>query len=588
MAIRGVGYSRFAAVYLTNELDKVPEKTVVYYNANLKKYEDVVAPVFSDGEVSITSDDTSVTLSNWPNAADAGGLAEYSILRKIEGKYERIGSVSPDSAKTFTDSDLAEGTTYEYLVRAYDKLGKYDERAAAIATTGTIDTELPTWVDGGAVSFSNIGYTTATVSWTAAIDNKGVIGYNIYKDTQTNKIATVTATTYHLTDLYSGIGTRIYIEAFDKRNNKSIMISNVVTTMEIVNYIIKHENFTIKDGATWKLDNVDVASGGDNILPVGKIFNNGEYGNNIESTATVYIPKDGKYNLWVNVRDYAAANPGTRYVQLSVDGVLYDTKLGAATIPIEGWSWYKGKEWNLTKGWHTLAVRGVGFSRFAAVYLTEELKPVPEKTAAYYTANLKKYEDITAPSMEGAAMSTALNSENSINVSWNFPDTSVKGVRVSVDGVSKGIFDTNTYTINNLYSLQKVNVNLEALDRYGNTAKFNKIISVGNFDVTTFEIQNSDGVTVTSSLGLSGTVKAVIAAKNTSAQSIDAVLSITVVDMISGRIVRSANKDLTFIAGGSLSETVSVDMPAYNAKLLVSFWEKNTNKPLLSGIKLYD
>ena len=576
-------YARLDVVILEKEGNALAPSA---YDAIALASYDHTAPVFPVTAPTITSTDTTVTISDWPDAADAGGVVEYQILKKVSGSYVKAAEISPSAEKTYTESSLDEGSLYEYAIKAYDNLGQYSQIETSISTTGTLDITPPAWQSGDAVTFSNIGYTTATVSFPAATDNKEVTGYNIYKNNLSTLIATTTNLTYDLVNLDDGSLTTIFVEAFDSRNNKATPISAQVTTLKSINYLLKHENFTPQSDATWALEDIIPATGGENVLPLGKVFNNGANGNNGLLTATVYIPQDGTYNLWANTRDYATSNPGSRTINLLVDGVLDDTQLGIHSPPIDGWAWYKAKGQTFTEGWHTISVRGVVYSRFAAIYLTNNMSAVPENTAAYYTDNLQKYADVTPPSTAGMTFTTELIGSDSLKFDWDFTDTEIRGYRVSINNVVKVTSSAKTYTLSDLYELQNVDLKIEALDAYQNASVISRSVPVTKFSVNKFEIRNSSGVAVNSLASLTGSATGYVDLTNITSDTVNTVLSISAVDKTTNRIIYTTEKDVAFLAGIPKNDSVNVTLPADNYTLLLSIWEKDTQKPLLIGVKL--
>lgn len=80
------------------------------------------------------------------------------------------------------------------------------------------------------LSVSNVGTTTATLTWGASTDNKAVMGYEVYNGV--NVIATVPAnqTSANLTNLLAGTTYNLAVKAFDGSGNRSPLSNSVQFT----------------------------------------------------------------------------------------------------------------------------------------------------------------------------------------------------------------------------------------------------------------------------------------------------------------------------------------------------------------------
>ena len=81
------------------------------------------------------------------------------------------------SATTWTDTSVQEGVTYTYALKAFDDAGNL----SAISSLRTVTAgEPPTNPSGLAVTLVNH---QPLLTWTASVDNVGVVGYVIYRST---------------------------------------------------------------------------------------------------------------------------------------------------------------------------------------------------------------------------------------------------------------------------------------------------------------------------------------------------------------------------------------------------------------------
>ena len=83
--------------------------------------------------------------------------------------------------------------------------------------TGTADTQAPTAPTSLAASGTTA--TTTNLSWTAATDNVGVTGYDVYQGTVLK--STVTGTTYAVTGLTASTAYSFSVKAKDAAGNVS-------------------------------------------------------------------------------------------------------------------------------------------------------------------------------------------------------------------------------------------------------------------------------------------------------------------------------------------------------------------------------
>jgi chitodextrinase len=160
---------------------------------------------------------TTVQLS-WPAAADNVGVAGYRV-------YRGGSQIAQLSALSYTDTGLTPSTTYAYQVRAYDAAGNVGAPASASATTPAGgDTVVPSTPTGLGASVQK-GRKVA-LTWNAASDNVGVVGYDVYRNG--TRIAGPSGTSY--TDR-PGRGTFTYqVRARDAAGNVSGLSAGVTVT----------------------------------------------------------------------------------------------------------------------------------------------------------------------------------------------------------------------------------------------------------------------------------------------------------------------------------------------------------------------
>ena len=130
------------------------------------------APSVPTGLVASNLGATGFTLT-WSASTDNIGVTGYDIFK---------GGVLLGTSTTpgYTVTGLAPLTTYSMTVKARDAVGNISAASAVLSVTTTADTTAPAAPTGlAAASLATTGF---TLNWSAATDNIGVTGYDIFKD----------------------------------------------------------------------------------------------------------------------------------------------------------------------------------------------------------------------------------------------------------------------------------------------------------------------------------------------------------------------------------------------------------------------
>ncbi|HEV2784563.1 MAG TPA: PQQ-dependent sugar dehydrogenase [Actinophytocola sp.] len=130
----------------------------------------------------------SLTL-NWPGSTDNVGVVAYDIFHL--GTELRTAPNPP--GPPFRLTGLSPNTRYQLSVFARDAAGNESESSPEVVCTTTADpgdTSPPT--TPGQPSVSNVGQTSATLSWGASTDNRGVTRYDIRNNSNDAVIDSVT------------------------------------------------------------------------------------------------------------------------------------------------------------------------------------------------------------------------------------------------------------------------------------------------------------------------------------------------------------------------------------------------------------
>jgi chitodextrinase len=187
------------------------------YNRALSAAEiqaDMVTPVASGGTPdaspptapsTLTATATSATQIdlNWSAATDNVGVTGYRVERCSGSGCTTFSEIASPTTLTFSDVGRTAATTYRYRVRATDtagNLGPYSPIAFA-TTPGVGDTTPPT--APATLTVTAISATQIDLSWSAATDNVGVVGYRLERctgSTCTNFVEIATPTTLIFSD----------------------------------------------------------------------------------------------------------------------------------------------------------------------------------------------------------------------------------------------------------------------------------------------------------------------------------------------------------------------------------------------------
>ncbi|WP_027400397.1 RCC1 domain-containing protein [Anaerovorax odorimutans] len=180
---------------------------------------DVIAPIWAEGSsiLKTASTESSVDLE-WPAATDNIGVTAYHVYRNDE--TEAIATVN---GKTLTChiTGLEADTTYNFTVEAVDAAGNSNKELTTEVKTDKKDNTVPNWSDDSKLTASSICSSSLILSWTSAIDNIEVTAYHIYRNNETEAIATVKGTTlnYKVTDLEADTSYNFRVEAEDANGN---------------------------------------------------------------------------------------------------------------------------------------------------------------------------------------------------------------------------------------------------------------------------------------------------------------------------------------------------------------------------------
>ncbi|MFN3968686.1 reprolysin-like metallopeptidase [Flavobacterium sp.] len=196
---------------------------------------DITLPIMA----TLSASGTTVSSTNltW-SASDNVGVTGYDLYQNGVYKASTTNTV-------YTISGLASATNYSFYVIAKDAAGN---RSAAsntvnVVTLSSADIIAPT---STTLTASGTTATSTNLYWTAATDNIGVTGYDIYKNGQ--YMASTTAITYTANGLNPATTYNYYVRAKDAVGNATSSNSVSITTLSnVTSYCTSKGNSSAKE-----------------------------------------------------------------------------------------------------------------------------------------------------------------------------------------------------------------------------------------------------------------------------------------------------------------------------------------------------
>ena len=167
-----------------------------------------------------TPGNSSVALVWTPPASNGGSaITAYKIYRGTSSGGEAL-LTTLGNVTSFTDTGLANGTTYFYKVTAVNAMGEgsMSNELSATASVGA-DTTPPSTPSN--VTTPLAGTSQVVVVWTASTDNVGVTGYQVYRDGL--PVGTVATTHYLDTGMSAGSTHSYQVRAIDAAGLQSAL-----------------------------------------------------------------------------------------------------------------------------------------------------------------------------------------------------------------------------------------------------------------------------------------------------------------------------------------------------------------------------
>ena len=178
--------------------------------------DDQTAPLWSDNAALLVRNVSgdSATIS-WSQASDNGELAGYLLFRnEIE-----VANVPADQSEV-NITGFSTLVDYALRVEAYDQTGNYTTNGPRLLLR-LDDANPPSWPSDARLSLLSATPTSAQLSWTAAIDDIGISGYELSIDDRAVAVTDANTLSAELTSLMPNASITVQVNAIDGAGNLS-------------------------------------------------------------------------------------------------------------------------------------------------------------------------------------------------------------------------------------------------------------------------------------------------------------------------------------------------------------------------------
>jgi len=258
---------------------------------------DTTAPTAATLSASGTT--TSSTNLSWNAATDNTGVTGYNV-------YQNGVLKTTTTTTSLAVTGLNAATTYGFYVTAKDAAGNVSSASntANVTTLAPADTTAPT---AATLSASGTTASSTNLSWTAATDNTGVTGYNVYQNGVLK--TTTTTTSLAVTGLTAATTYNFYVTAKDAAGNVSSSSNTAsVTTLALADTTAPTATTLSASGTTGSSTNLSWTAATDNTGVTGyNVYQNGVFKTTTTTTslAVTGLNAATTYNFYVTAKDAA-------------------------------------------------------------------------------------------------------------------------------------------------------------------------------------------------------------------------------------------------------------------------------------------
>ena len=263
----------------------------------------------------------------WTGAADNIGVYQYKV-------YNGTTLAGTTSGTTFAVTGLTPAQSYTFTVKAADETGNESAPSNAVTVTTPDDVAPSAPAD---ITASAVTPYALTLAWTAATDNVGVTGYDVYQDGTKVNASPLTGTTLAVTGLTAGTAYAFSVRAADAAGNQSAEGLLTATTPPPAG-----ATYQAEDAALYR---AKIKTGHPGYAGTGYVDVLGSKGNSVEWTVNGIF--EGEYTLAFRYatgsesedpteEDVAALE--TAHLALAVNGVVLDPqRVFPGTGSLDNW-----------------------------------------------------------------------------------------------------------------------------------------------------------------------------------------------------------------------------------------------------------
>ncbi|WP_426450801.1 fibronectin type III domain-containing protein [Paenibacillus sp. S-38] len=397
-------------------------------------------------------------------SANNRSIVQLSVDGKAQGSpVDAYGTAAAYEQKSFGSITFAAGGTkkFRFTVTGRNAAStdyKIALDAIKLTPQGTADNVAPTAPSG--LTSTGKTDTTVSLSWTAATDNVGVTGYDIYSGA--TKLATVTGTTHTVTGLTPATAYSFTVKALDAAGNASPASSPLAVTTNAASstsLTFEAESAPQADSGDATTLTADAAASGGQ----WESYNANAVGDYVEYALNVSAA--GSYE--VRVAGKAGANAGT--AALTIDGTAQGTPIDfykpAAQSAITEYN--RGPVYFNTPGFKIFRFTVTGKNASSTGY-----------TVPLDAVKLVKVADSKAPSVPANVTVTGKTS-TSVSLAWDASTDDVKVAGYDIyNGTAKvGSSTEPSFTVTGLSPNTTYSFTVKAKDAAGNVSEASAAVS---------------------------------------------------------------------------------------------------------------
>ena len=421
---------------------------------------DTVAPTAPTTLAASGTTQTTTNLS-WTASTDNVGVTGYEV-------YRGTTLVTTATGTTYTATGLTASTAYSFSVKAKDAAGNVSAASNVVSVTTlapVADTSAPTAPT--TLAASGTTSTTTNLSWTAATDNIGVTGYDVYQGTTLKGSSTTTS--YAVTGLTASTAYSFSVKAKDAAGNVSVSsnVVNVTTTAVTISYCASQGNSTADE----KIGRVAIGTINNASTGTAGYENFTAIYTNVTRGAATTITVTPSWTASTYAEGYAV------FIDYNQNGVFTDagetawTKAAATATPATG-------------SFTIPATATLGATRMR---VSMKYNAVPTACEAFSYGQVEDYTvnivagtaDTTAPTTP-TTLTASGTTAISTNLSWtaSTDNVGVSGYDVYQGTTLKATVTTTSYAVTGLTASTAYSFSVKAKDAAGNVSASSNIVNV--------------------------------------------------------------------------------------------------------------